>query len=95
MGKVELVDDVDCGRHEYLRKLWGQIREESLSLHSTLLDEMSPQVLFEEPPLCHCPAETQTWLKPLIHQRWLVTTCAEARLAQLAVAVGEADDAMN
>ncbi len=90
-GLVESDDDV----RENVRGLWLQIHQESWALHATLLDEMSPRVLFEEPPLCHCSQETKAWLVPFVHERWLSKTSAEVRREELAAAAGDAEAIMN
>lgn len=78
-----------------LRKLWNNIQEDSRELHATVIDEMSPKVHFDKPPLCHCSEETVQWLKPFAHEQWRSKTQVDARRAVLAAAIERAENAMN
>lgn len=62
--------------------------EEAFALPRDFEREMSPQCLFDLPPLSRCDEHTKQWLRSLVHSLWLtrypvrqwvadVTACAE------------------
>lgn len=50
---------------------WESYRNEAFKLSSDFETEMSPRVLFDEPPLLNCEKESKLWLNDLMHSLWL------------------------
>lgn len=51
---------------------WESYVDEALALPRDFEIEMSPKVLFNEPPLSGCDEDTKNWLGEVIHNLWLV-----------------------
>jgi hypothetical protein len=55
--------------------------------------QMSPQVLFDEFPLCHCEASVRDWLMEAIHGAWLKKFRVESLVDQAAESLHSARQA--
>jgi len=51
---------------------WESYVDEALALPRDFELEMSPRVLFNDPPLSRCNEDTKHWLGEVIHNLWLV-----------------------
>lgn len=50
---------------------WQKHRDEALALARDFEFEISPQRLFEAPPLSNCDEATKEWMGNLVHSLWL------------------------
>ena len=70
---------------------WEQRRNEAYRLPTDFLEDMSPQQLFQQEPLCQCDVETMAWLPDLINQLWQARYTVDDYMEQVRSAVAEAD----
>jgi hypothetical protein len=66
---------------------WEQVRTETEYLMNSFIQEMSPEILLDEAPLCFCSSETLSWLRIFLRSRWLRTFPVERCLVDLKEAV--------
>lgn len=60
---------------------WESHEKEALNLPKDFEIEMSPKVLFKEPPLSRFDEDTKNWLGELIHELWLVRCSVKSLIA--------------
>jgi len=67
------LEDLEFERSFILETLpeWEAHRAEALALARSFESEMSPQRLFDAPPLARCDEATKQWLGEFIHTLWL------------------------
>jgi hypothetical protein len=61
---------------------WGRQRQDFESLLDDAEESLSPQRLFDDPPLSNAAPETLTWLPGLTHVLWLARHPIKQRLAE-------------
>lgn len=97
------LERIACGRVDTasdtwkteLRDLWEKIRVEIIELEARVLEEMSPRLFFDEPPLCHCMDDTKEWLARLVHEIWLTRSGVVACRSELLAAREEVHVVLN
>lgn len=72
---------------------WERRRADAERLASTFAEAMSPQNLFQEPPLCRADDETKAWLAPLVHELWMARHSVDHRVQELRRLIEAVDEA--
>jgi hypothetical protein len=80
---------------EAILSLWDEAAAEVTALADLYFVEMSPQALFEAPPLCYCSVETRAWLAPHLHERWVDVVGAETAFNEFRLSAEGAASAMT
>lgn len=76
---------------------WRSLLDEVAELVGAFPEEMSPRVLFSEPPLSGCDPATKAWLPAAVHAAWLERFRVEALVSEakgLVAAAVESHDAL-
>ncbi|MHB8821831.1 MAG: hypothetical protein ACYC58_09145 [Pseudomonadaceae bacterium] len=81
--------------YESLQETWDFVFVESQILIDSFMFEMSPETLFDEPPLCYCFPTTISWLKDYVHSRWLNRCSVHKNLRDLQDALNMANASFN
>jgi hypothetical protein len=72
---------------------WQFRLSEGFVLASSFDSQMSPRLLFGEPPLTCVPAATRRWLEPIVHELWKNRCSADQLCDRLTRNLCEADNA--
>ncbi len=62
---------------EFAREDWPKFaakREQIIDLLGSAEEALSPQRVFDQPPISRCPPETCAWLSRVVHSLWLART---------------------
>ncbi len=74
---------------------WESHREEAFALPRDFESEMSPQCLFDLPPLSRCDEHTKQWLRSLMHSLWLTRYPVRQWVADVVACAEEVDATYN
>ncbi len=70
---------------------WGANQGLLAALLASAESELSPQQLFNQPPLSNCRAKTKMWLSEVVHTLWLTRTPIRSLIWEAQAALADAD----
>jgi hypothetical protein len=101
LSALDAADQILRGRakgFDYLRELmtveapeWMVRKADLVGLLQDFEEQMSPQALFNHPPLSQCEVSTKMAFAPLVHELWLARLPIKERLAEIRIAAEGVD----
>jgi hypothetical protein len=74
---------------------WKIHYDEAIALANDFETEMSPKILFKEPPLTRCDDDTKYWLGELVHALWVDKYSVKALTSNTIELIAKTNQAYN